>query len=104
MLARLAESAGMDGVVASPQEISSIRGVTRPEFLIVTPGVRPTGSDHADQKRVTTPSQAIRAGADYIVVGRPVLEAPDPLRAVQQILDEIGVKVPADMPLAAKRH
>ncbi|HSS21329.1 MAG TPA: orotidine-5'-phosphate decarboxylase [Pyrinomonadaceae bacterium] len=89
-LAALAAAAGMDGVVASPQEISQIRAaVTKPDFIIVTPGVRPAGANPFDQKRVTTPSEAIQAGADYIVVGRPILESPDPVRAARQILDEI---------------
>ena len=81
---------GMDGVVASPQEVAKIRAVvTKPEFVVVTPGVRPGGSKLFDQKRVTTPREAILAGADYIVVGRPILEAPDPAMAARQILDEI---------------
>jgi len=89
-LASLAAEAGMDGVVASPQEVALIRtAVTKPDFLVVTPGVRPAGANQFDQKRVTTPSEAILAGADYIVVGRPILESPDPVRATQQILDEI---------------
>jgi orotidine-5'-phosphate decarboxylase len=89
-LASLAEAAGLDGVVASPQEVAQIRKVVKkPDFIVVTPGVRPSGSNPFDQKRVTTPGEAILAGADYIVVGRPILEAADPVRAVQQILDEI---------------
>lgn len=89
-LALLAEASGMDGVVASPHEVSIIRSaVKNPNFLIVTPGVRPAGSSLFDQKRVTTPQDAIIAGADYIVVGRPILEAADPAQAAQQILEEI---------------
>lgn len=89
-LASLAAASGMDGVVASPQEIAKIRAVvTKSDFLVVTPGVRPAGTQLFDQKRVTTPREAIRAGADYIVVGRPILEAPDPAVAARQILDEI---------------
>jgi orotidine-5'-phosphate decarboxylase len=87
---KLAESAGMDGVVASPREVAVVRSaVTSPHFLIVTPGVRPAGAEHNDQKRVTTPAQAISAGADYIVVGRPIIRAPDPSRVAQDILSEI---------------
>ena len=89
-LAQIAQRAGLDGVVASPQEASIIRSSTSPDFLIVTPGVRPAGVAAADQKRLTTPRQAIDGGADYIVVGRPILEAPDPLHAAEQIVQEIS--------------
>ncbi len=89
-LALLAERAGLDGVVASPREIKLVReAVVSEHFLIVTPGIRPAGAEAGDQKRVTTPAEAVRAGADYIVVGRPILEADDPERAAQQVLDEI---------------
>jgi orotidine-5'-phosphate decarboxylase len=89
-LALLAEASGMDGVVASPREVRIVRSVVkRPEFVVVTPGVRPTDAALFDQKRVTTPREAILAGADYIVVGRPILDAPDPAQAAQQILDEL---------------
>lgn len=89
-LALLAEASGMDGVVASPLEISFIRSaVKKPDFVVITPGVRPAGAALFDQKRVATPREAILAGADYIVVGRPILEAVDPARAAQQILDEM---------------
>jgi orotidine-5'-phosphate decarboxylase len=89
-LALLAEASGMDGVVASPREISIIRSaVTKPDFLVVTPGVRPAGSSLFDQKRVTTPRDAIIAGADYIVVGRPILEASNPAQAAQKIIADM---------------
>jgi len=89
-LASLAEASGMDGVVASPREVSIVRSVVkRPDFVVVTPGVRPKGAALFDQKRVTTPREAILAGADYVVVGRPILDAPDPAHAAQQILDEL---------------
>src|SRR4030095_8573526 len=89
-LAMLAAAHGMDGVVASPQEISVIRTAVKQEgFIILTPGVRPAGAALFDQKRVTTPSAAVMAGADYIVVGRPILEASDPARAAQEIVDEM---------------
>lgn len=89
-LSLLAEASGMDGVVASPCEVSIIRSaVEKPGFIIVAPGIRPTGSALGDQKRVMTPREAIIAGADYVVVGRPILEADDPARAAQQILDEM---------------
>jgi orotidine-5'-phosphate decarboxylase len=91
-LALLAEASGLDGVVASPREIALVRtAVPKPNFLVVTPGVRPAGAALFDQKRVMTPREAIRAGADYIVVGRPILNAPDPARATQQIIDELEV-------------
>jgi len=89
-LALLAEASGMDGVVASPREIAVIRkAVAKSDFVVVTPGIRPSGAALFDQKRVTTPREAILAGADYIVVGRPILEAPDPARAAQAILEEM---------------
>jgi orotidine-5'-phosphate decarboxylase len=90
-LVKLAEASGVDGVVASPQEIASIRQtVNRPEFLVVTPGIRPATNETGDQKRVATPSAAIAAGASYLVVGRPITGAPDPLAAAHQILDEMN--------------
>jgi orotidine-5'-phosphate decarboxylase len=89
-LARLAEANGLDGVVASAREVSVVRAaVTNPEFVIVTPGVRPAGSDSFDQKRVMTPREAVAAGADFIVVGRPILDAPDPAQAARQIVAEM---------------
>ncbi len=88
-LARLAEEAGMDGVVASPLEIEVIRSVTRPSFRILTPGIRPAGGEKGDQKRIATPAAAIAAGADYLVVGRPVTQASDRKKAFLEILTEI---------------
>lgn len=88
-LARLAQRAGMHGVVASPQEIKLLRRAVRGEFVILTPGVRPAWADKDDQKRVMTPGEAVKAGADYIVVGRPVLKARDRKAAVEKILEEI---------------
>ena len=89
-LVRLAESAGCDGVVASPQEIESIRQtVPNPDFLIVTPGIRPAKDANADQKRVATPAAAIAAGASYLVVGRPITGAPDPLAAAHEIIGDM---------------
>lgn len=89
-LSLLAEASGMDGVVASPHEVAGIRStVSRPGFLIVTPGVRPVEAGLDDQKRVMTPTQAIRAGADYIVVGRPITSAKDPVESARRIVAEI---------------
>jgi orotidine-5'-phosphate decarboxylase len=88
--AKLAIAAGCHGVVASPQEAAAIREVAPPDFLIVTPGVRPAGAEHADQKRVTTPRGAISAGASMIVVGRPIRDAADPGAAARSIIEEIS--------------
>ncbi len=83
--------AGADGVIASPQEARGIRALSESKGrLIVTPGVRPTGSDVGDQKRIATPSQAIANGADHIVVGRPIVKAPSPVEAAQAILSELS--------------
>jgi len=88
-LARLAQSAGLDGVVASPQEIESIRKYCGKDFLIVTPGIRTEGEMIDDQARTMTPARAIKAGADFIVVGRPIIAAKDPLNAAKNIIKEI---------------
>jgi orotidine-5'-phosphate decarboxylase len=89
-LVRLAENSGVDGVVASPNEIRTIREeVPSPDFLIVTPGIRPATSESEDQKRVATPAAAIAAGASYLVVGRPITGAPDPLAAAQEIIADM---------------
>lgn len=88
-LALLTKEAAMDGVVASPHEVAVIRSACGPRFVIVTPGIRPADSSRNDQQRVMTPAQAIRAGVDYIVVGRPVLEAPDPVSAARAIVAEM---------------
>lgn len=88
-LAKLAQKAGIDGVVASPQEVTLIREACGPEFLIVTPGVRPSFAAADDQKRIMTPVEAVRAGSDYLVIGRPISAAPDPTVAAEAILTEI---------------
>jgi orotidine-5'-phosphate decarboxylase len=88
-LARLAQRAGMHGVVASPQEVKMLRRTVRGNFVILTPGVRPAWAGKDDQKRVMTPAEAVAAGADYLVVGRPVLKAEDRKAAVKKILEEI---------------
>ncbi len=91
-LARLAKRAGVDGVVASPQETAQIRGACGRSFLIVTPGVRLAPLSRAsrdDQKRVTSPEEAIRAGADYLVVGRPIRDARDPAAAARELVADV---------------
>jgi len=88
-LATLAQRAGMSGVVASPQEIKMIRKAVRGQLVILTPGVRPAWAGKDDQKRIMTPGEAIACGADYIVVGRPVLKAADRRAAVEKIVQEI---------------
>ncbi len=88
-LAKLAKEAGMDGVVASPKEAAAIREACGPDFLIVTPGVRPAGSDLNDQKRVATPADALQNGSSHIVVGRPITKAQDRQAAALAIVDEI---------------
>jgi orotidine-5'-phosphate decarboxylase len=89
-LATLAKRAGVHGVVASPREIGLIRDHCGAHFLIVTPGVRPGSVTKDDQKRTLTPGEAIRAGADYIVVGRPIKDADDPVKAADQIVEAIS--------------
>jgi orotidine-5'-phosphate decarboxylase len=88
--ARAARESGMDGVVASPQELSTLAEELPAGFLRVIPGIRPAGSAAGDQARVATPEAALRAGATHLVVGRPITRAPDPGAAVQAILQEIA--------------
>jgi len=89
-LALLAKEAGTDGVVASPHEVALVREACGRDFLIVTPGIRPAGTAMGDQARAATPAAAITAGADYVVVGRPLTEAADPAAAADAILSEIA--------------
>jgi orotidine-5'-phosphate decarboxylase len=89
-LARLAQQCGLDGVVASPLEIRAIRRACGPDFLIVVPGVRPAGSRPGDQARTATPAEAIRSGADYLVIGRPIIAASSPAAAAARIRAEIA--------------
>ncbi len=88
-LAALAKEAGLDGVVASAKEARAIKKELGKHFIVVTPGVRPSWADEGDQKRILTPRQAIAEGADYIVVGRPIIEADDPLLAAKRIIEEM---------------
>jgi len=88
-LAKQAKDAGLDGVVCSAHEIELIRKTAGDDFVIVTPGIRPSWSASNDQKRIMTPAQAFDKGADYIVIGRPIAAAPDPAEATQRIRDEL---------------
>jgi orotidine-5'-phosphate decarboxylase len=88
-LATLARDAGLDGVVCSAHEIAPLRRALGPGFTLVVPGIRPSGADTGDQKRVMTPAQAIRQGADFLVVGRPITAADDPVSAARAIHDEV---------------
>ena len=94
-LAKLAKEQGCGGVVASPEEAARLRELLGPDMAIVTPGIRPAGSDIGDQQRIATPAAAIRAGASHLVVGRPITRATDPKRAAEQILKEIESASPA---------
>ena len=89
-LARLAKDCGLDGVVCSAQEVAALRRELGPDFKLVVPGIRPAWAPAGDQKRVMTPSQALAAGADYLVIGRPITGADDPRAAAQRIVDEMG--------------
>lgn len=93
-LAALARDAGCSGVVCSAREARDLKGFFGDDFLTLTPGIRPVGDAHGDQKRVTTPAEAVAAGADYLVVGRPITEAADPLAAARAILDQMREKQP----------
>ncbi|NOZ41866.1 MAG: orotidine-5'-phosphate decarboxylase [Alphaproteobacteria bacterium] len=88
-MARLAQQSGLDGVVCSPSEITAIRKACGRDFTLVVPGIRPAGSSADDQKRVMTPAQAIALGADYLVIGRPITTADDPVKAAADIATEI---------------
>jgi orotidine-5'-phosphate decarboxylase len=88
--ARQAKALGVDGIVCSPEEVAALRAIVGDQMSLVTPGIRPAGSASGDQKRIMTPSRAIAAGADYLVVGRPVMEAADPKAAAESIQDEIA--------------
>ncbi|MBI3932215.1 MAG: orotidine-5'-phosphate decarboxylase [Acidobacteria bacterium] len=89
-LALLGRDAEVDGVVASPHEIALVREACGPDFLIVTPGIRPQGAATGDQARAATPAAALAAGADYVVVGRPILEAADPAAAAEAIVEQMA--------------
>jgi orotidine-5'-phosphate decarboxylase len=92
--ARQALEADVDGLVCSPAEVSNLRAIVGDKLALVTPGIRPAGSDAGDQKRIATPSAAIAAGADYLVVGRPIVAAADPKAAAKAIVAEIAAATP----------
>ena len=89
-LARMATESGLHGFVCSPEEVAQLRAALGPDAILVTPGIRPAGAEIGDQKRVATPGAAIAAGATYLVVGRPITQAPDPAAAAKSILQEIA--------------
>ncbi|WP_374762982.1 orotidine-5'-phosphate decarboxylase [Yunchengibacter salinarum] len=95
-LGALAEASGLDGMVCSPREVAMLRGVVGPDFQLIVPGIRPAGATSGDQKRVMTPEDAVAAGADSLVVGRPITQADDPVAAARRIMDMLppaGVSV-----------
>ena len=89
-LAALAQSCGMDGVVCSPREITALRAACGADFTLVAPGIRPAGADAGDQKRVAKPRDALSAGADWLVIGRAITDAPDPAAAARAIAADLG--------------
>lgn len=89
-LARLAQEAGCDGVVCSPREVHAVRWACGKDFTIVTPGIRPDWADAGDQRRITTPREAIERGSDYIVVGRPITGSADPAASASRVADEVA--------------
>ncbi len=90
LLARMGLAAGISGFVCSPQEVASLRRLTGPEGILVVPGIRPSGAQTGDQKRIATPASALRQGASYLVVGRPITQASDPAGAAEAILEEMA--------------
>ncbi|MBO6826680.1 MAG: orotidine-5'-phosphate decarboxylase [Sneathiella sp.] len=89
-LAALAQENGATGVICSPLEIAALRRECGPDFKLVVPGIRPVGADHGDQKRVKTPDEALKDGADYLVIGRPITQASDPAQAVRDINESLA--------------
>lgn len=87
-LAKLAKESGLDGVVCSPLEVQTLKQEVSKDFILVTPGVRPVGSDTGDQQRIMTPAQALSAGSDYLVIGRPITAADNPIQALKSIIEE----------------
>ncbi|MBN1882159.1 MAG: orotidine-5'-phosphate decarboxylase [Deltaproteobacteria bacterium] len=90
-LALRAKDAGLDGVVCSPREVKDLRRLMGKEFVLVTPGIRPSWAEAQDQKRIMTPKEAVAAGSDYLVIGRPITGAADPREAARRVADELEV-------------
>jgi orotidine-5'-phosphate decarboxylase len=90
LLARMGLEAGIRGFVCSPREVAGLRALTGPEGVLVIPGIRPSGAEIGDQKRIATPTEALRQGASYLVVGRPITQAADPAEAAEAILKEMA--------------
>jgi orotidine-5'-phosphate decarboxylase len=90
LLAKMGLEAGIHGFVCSPKEVASLRALTGPGGVLVIPGIRPAGAAVGDQKRIATPAEALRLGASYLVVGRPITQAPDPAEAAETILKEMA--------------
>jgi len=90
LLAHMCINAGINGFVCSPQEVAALRALTGPEGVLAIPGIRPAGADTNDQKRLATPAEALRAGASYLVVGRPITQAANPAEAAQAVLEEMA--------------
>jgi orotidine-5'-phosphate decarboxylase len=90
LLAKMGLDAGIRGFVCSPEEVASLRALTGPEGVLVVPGIRPAGAETGDQKRIAAPADALRAGASYLVVGRPIAQAPNPAAAAEAILKEMA--------------
>jgi orotidine-5'-phosphate decarboxylase len=93
LLAKMGIEAGIRGFVCSPQEVATLRRLTGPEGVLVIPGIRPAGAQTGDQKRIATPADALRSGASYLVVGRPITQAADPAEAAEGILKEMAEAV-----------
>jgi orotidine-5'-phosphate decarboxylase len=89
-LSQLSQEEGTDGVIASAQEVALIKERCGKEFLVVTPGIRPASSSAHDQKRIATPRDAFQSGADYIVIGRPIIQAKDPVEAAKRLIEELS--------------
>jgi len=88
-LATVAKQSGLDGVICSPNEVAAIRQACGPDFVLMVPGIRPAWAAKGDQKRVMTPAEALAAGADHLVIGRPITGEPDPAAAARRIVREI---------------
>jgi orotidine-5'-phosphate decarboxylase len=93
LLATMGLAAGIRGFVCSPQEVAALRALTGPEGVLVVPGIRPEGADAGDQKRLATPAAALQAGASFLVVGRPITQAPSPASAAEAILKEMAAAI-----------